>query len=133
MEYFDNHLFRTVAKAFAVGESMAFQITTEFCSEILRLTPRYIYFPRSRRETAETIEQFRFSGQCRILQVTGALDGTHISIPAPLQLMEKQIISVKKNVTPLVTPFLHKGLLEQILYFSTSQLGFQEAATMPVI
>ena len=43
--------------------------------------------------------------------------------------MEKQIILVENNVTL----FLHKDLLEQILFFSTSQLGFQEAATMPVI
>ena len=35
-------------------------------------------------------------------------------------LMEKQIILVKNNVTL----FLHKDLLEQILFFSTSQLGF---------
>ena len=43
--------------------------------------------------------------------------------------MEKQIILVRKNVRQ----FLHKDFLEQILLFSTSQLGFQEAATMPVI
>ena len=43
--------------------------------------------------------------------------------------MEVQIILVGNDVTL----FLHKDFLEQILYFLTSQLGFQEAATMPVI
>ena len=51
--------FRTVAKTFAVGKSTATQITTEFCSKMLRLAPRYIHFPRSRRETAEAFEQFK--------------------------------------------------------------------------
>ena len=77
------NLFRTVAKTFAAGKPTAVQITREFCSEMLRLAPRYIHFPRSRRETAEAIEQFEVFCQCRILQVLGALDGTHIPIVAP--------------------------------------------------
>ena len=72
--------FHTVAKTFAVGKSTATQIAREFCSKMLRLTPRYIHFPRSRRETAEAIEQFKVFCQCRIPQVIGALDGTHIPI-----------------------------------------------------
>ena len=43
--------------------------------------------------------------------------------------MEKQIILVKNNVTL----FLNKDLLKQILFFLMLQLGFQEAAMMPVI
>ena len=43
--------------------------------------------------------------------------------------MEKHIILVENSVTL----FTDKDLLEQILFFSTSQLGFQKAATMPVI
>ena len=57
METFDRQLFRTVAKTFAVSKSTAAQSTTEFCSEMLPLAPRYSHFPRSRRETAEAIEQ----------------------------------------------------------------------------
>ena len=75
--------FRTVAKTFAVGKSTAVLITREFCSEMLRLVPRYIHFPRNRRETAEAIEQVKVFCQCRIPQVIGALDGTHIPIVAP--------------------------------------------------
>ena len=41
--------FRTAAKTFAVGKSTAVQITREFCSEMLRLPPRYIHFPRTTR------------------------------------------------------------------------------------
>ena len=51
--------FRTVTKTFGVGKSMAVQITRQSCSEMLRLARCYIHFPRSRRETAEAIEQFK--------------------------------------------------------------------------
>ena len=50
--------------------------------------------------------------------------------------MQMQIILVGKQIILVgndVTLFLHKDFLEQTLYFLTSQLGFQEAATMPVI
>ena len=50
---------------------------------MLRLAPRCIHFPRRRTETAEAIEQFKVFCQCRIPQVLGALDGTHIPIVAP--------------------------------------------------
>ena len=70
--------FRTVTKTFGVGKSMAVQITRQSCSEMLRLARCYIHFPRSRRETAEAIEQFKVFCQCRIPQIIGALDGTHI-------------------------------------------------------
>ena len=43
--------------------------------------------------------------------------------------MEKQITLVENNVTL----FLKMDLLEKILFFLTSQLGFQAAATIPVI
>ena len=76
------NLFRTVAKTFAAGKPTAVQITREFCSEMLRLAPRYIHFPRSRRETAEAIKQFKVFCQCRIPKVPGALDDTHILIVA---------------------------------------------------
>ena len=74
--------FRIVAKTFAVGESTAVQITKEFCFKLLRLAPRYIHLPRSRRETVETIEQFKAFCQCRIPQEIGALHGVHIPIVA---------------------------------------------------
>ena len=43
--------------------------------------------------------------------------------------MEKQVIQFNNNDTL----FLHKDLLEQILFFAMLQLSFKEAATMPVI
>ena len=46
-----------------------------------------------------------------------------------LTLMEKQITLVENKITR----FLHKDLLEKSLFFSRSQLGFREAATIPVI
>ena len=46
------NLFRNIAKTFVVGKSTGFQIPREFCSEMLRLAPRYIH-----RETAEEAEE----------------------------------------------------------------------------
>ena len=86
---------------------------------MLRLARRYIHFPRSRRETAEAIEQFKVFCQCRIPQVLGNLDGTHIPIEH-LTLMEKQIILVENNVTL----FTDKDLLEQIFFFLNLATGF---------
>ena len=48
--------FHAVAKTFAVGKSTAVQITREFCLEMLRLAPRHVHFPRSRRKTVEAID-----------------------------------------------------------------------------
>ena len=53
---------------------MVVQFTREFCSEMLRLTPRYIHFPRSRRETAAAIEQLKVFCQCRTPNVDGKAD-----------------------------------------------------------
>ena len=38
---------------------MAVQITKAFCSEMQRLALWYIHFPKSGKETAESIEQFK--------------------------------------------------------------------------
>ena len=120
--------FRTVAKTFAVGKSTAVQITRAFCSEMLRLAPGCIHFPRSRRETAEAIEQFKVFCQCRTPQVTGTFDGIHIPIVAPNVDKKADYFSRKQRYT-----ISTQGLVKANLVFSTSQLGFQEAATMPII
>ena len=75
--------FRSIAKTFAIGKSTALKITKEFCLEMKRKAPHYIKFPKTRLETSECIEKFRISTNCKIPQVVGAVDGTHVRISAP--------------------------------------------------
>ena len=103
--------FRAVAKTFAVAKSTAVQITREFCSEMLRLAPRYIHFPRSRRETTEAIEQFKAFCQGRIPQVLGALDGTHIPIVAPNVDGKADYFSRKQRYTISTQGFVGANLV----------------------
>ena len=76
--------FRTVSKTFAVGKSTSVIITREFCREITRISSQFIKFPKSRKETAKEIENFKVDYSCKIPQVVGAIDGTHIAIQAPM-------------------------------------------------
>ena len=110
--------FCTVTKTFAVGKSTTAQITREFCSEMLHLAPRYIHFPRSRRETAEAIKQFKVFCQCRIPQVPGALDGAHIPIVAPNIDGKADYFSQKQRYT------ISKGLVGANLVFLDVATGF---------
>ena len=108
-----------VAKTFAVGKPTAVQITREFCSEMLRLAPRYIHFPRSRRETAEAIKQFKVFCQCRIPQVPGALDDTHILIVAHNNDGKADYFSQKQRYT-----ISTQGLVGANLVFLDVAAGF---------
>ena len=75
--------FRTVSKTFAIGKSSAVSIKREFCSEIFRLSADFIKFPISQLDTAKAIETFKQECDCKIPQVLGAIDGTHIFIQTP--------------------------------------------------
>ena len=72
--------FRSIAKTFAIGKSTTVKITKEFCLEMKRKASHYIKFPKTRLETSECIEKFRISTNCKIPQVVGAVDGTHVRI-----------------------------------------------------
>ena len=100
---------------------MVVQFTREFCSEILRLTPRYIHFPRSRRETAAAIEQLKVFCQCRIPQVIGALYGTHIPIVAPNVDGKADYFSRKQRYTTSTQGFVGANLV--FLDVATGFLG----------
>ena len=108
METFNRQLFST-----------AVQITREFYSEMLRLAPRCIHFPRRRTETAEAIEQFKVFCQCRIPQVLGALDGTHIPIVAPNVEGKADYFSRKQRYT-----ISTQGLVGANLAFLDVATGF---------
>ena len=86
---------------------------------MLRLAPRCIHFPRRRRETAEAIEQFKVFCQCRIPQVLGALDGTHIPIVAPNVEGKADYFSRKQRYT-----ISTQGLVGANLVFLDVATGF---------
>ena len=89
-----------------------------------RKAPHYIKFPKTRLETSECIEKFRISTNCKIPQVVGtvngthvrqvvrAVDGTHVRTALPKQ-MENQIILVASSAILL----LHKLLTVLTSYF----------------
>ena len=73
--------YRSTAAVFGVGKSTAVQITNTFCNSIVKVAGNLIKFPKTERETAIAIE--KFSEVCKIPQVIGAIDATHVSIFAP--------------------------------------------------
>ena len=66
---------------FGLGKSSAVQITAAFCSCIAQRAGRYIKFPSNEREAIIAIE--KFSESCKLTQVIGAIDATHVEIVAP--------------------------------------------------
>ena len=120
--------FRTVAKTFGVGESTAVQITREFCSEKLHLALPFIHSPRSKRKTAEAIEQFKAFCHCRIFQVIGAIEVRHIRIVSPTvdgksdYFIRKQRYTIYKRVFGANLVFLDVAAVK-LIYFTvhTSQ------------
>ena len=116
--------FRSIAKTFAIGKSTTVKITKEFCLEMKRKASPCIKFPKTRLETSECIEKFRISTNCKIPQVVGtvngthvrqvvrAVDGTHVRTALPKQ-MENQIILVASSAILL----LHKLLTVLTSYF----------------
>ena len=73
--------YRSTAAVFGVGKSTAVQITNKFCKSIVKVADNFIKFPKTERETAIAIE--KFAEVCKIPQVIGAIDATHVPIVAP--------------------------------------------------
>lgn len=76
--------YREIAAHFDVGKSTCVKITNEFCRALNRLANRFIKFPSTMRETSKAIAGFQQYTTCQLPQVVGALDGTHITITAPV-------------------------------------------------
>ena len=89
--------YRTIAKTFAVGKSTSVKITKEFCQTVSLYAPRYINFPKTRRETTEAIIRFREDYNCIIPQALGAIDATHIPIIAPAGESKPDYFSRKQH------------------------------------
>ena len=56
-------------------------------------------FPHSGRETADEIQKFNIFTECAILQVVGAIDGTHIEIMPPEGDNKVDYYSMKQKYT----------------------------------
>ena len=91
--------FRTVSKTLAVGKSTAVTITREFCAEMKRQSASLIKFPKTRMEVAEAIENFKVDVNCKLPQVVGAIDGTHVPILAPTNDRKYDYFSRKQHYT----------------------------------
>ena len=75
--------FRSIAKIFAVGKSTVVIICKEFCRELKRRWSKYISFPVTCCENAETILKSKAEVNCKIRQAVCAIDATHIPILTP--------------------------------------------------
>ena len=73
--------FRSTAAVFGVGKSSAVYITKQFCKCIAKRACNVKKFPGNERETSIALE--KLSEICRIPQVIGAIDATHVEIVAP--------------------------------------------------
>ena len=73
--------FRDIATNFDVGKSSCVTITKEFCRALNRPSRKFIKLPVNCRDTTRAIALFQ--DECKIPQVVGAIDGTHIEVLAP--------------------------------------------------
>ena len=75
--------FHTISKVFGIGKSTVIKLVNELISELVRMSPKFIKFPKTTLESGAKIRSFRDFTGCKIPQVLGAIDGTHIEILAP--------------------------------------------------
>ena len=75
--------FRTISKVFGIGKSAVIKLVNELISELVRMSPEFIKFPKTTLETGAKIRSFRDFTGCKIPQVLGAINGGHIEMLAP--------------------------------------------------
>ena len=93
------NLFRTVSKVFGIGKSIVIKLVNELISELVRMSPEFIKFPKTTLETGAKIRSFCNITGCKISQVLGAIDGTHIEILAPSSDNKVDYFSRKQKFT----------------------------------
>lgn len=76
--------YRVVAKVFGVGITSVYHILIEFCVVLTILAPYFIKLPSSTDECAEIITKFRRYTDCKLPQIVGCIDCTHIRITKPI-------------------------------------------------
>ena len=75
--------YRTVSFTFGIGKSTAVEITNSVIHILNELYEDWITFPASVQETGEAIQRFSDNNLFNILQILGAIDGSHIPIKSP--------------------------------------------------
>ena len=75
--------FYTISKVFGIGKSTVIKLVKELISELVWMSPKFIKFPKTTSETGAKIRSFCDFTCCKIQQVLGAINGTHIKILAP--------------------------------------------------
>ena len=89
--------FRTISNAFDIGKSTVIKLVNELISELVWMSPEFIKFPKTTLETGAEIRSFcNFTG-CKIPQVLGATDRTHIEILAPSSDSKEDCFSRKQK------------------------------------
>lgn len=73
----------TIGPALNVGKSTVVEAVQDVVNALFDLRNVYIKFPRTAAETASTIDTFRDNTKSELVNVAGAIDGTHITIVAP--------------------------------------------------
>lgn len=81
-------MFRSISDRFNVGRSTALHITRRVVNVLIELTPAIIKWP-----TNEECEQIwvGFKAASGFPKVIGAIDGTHVNIPAPKKNPEAKV------------------------------------------
>ena len=91
--------YRAVGKTFGIGKSTAVSITHDFYKELSRISRRFIRFSKSRSETRSGIRDFKEVINCKIPQVLGVIDCTHIKLLPPANEDKKDYFSRKQCLT----------------------------------
>ena len=79
----DGNSYLTIGANFGVGKSTVIEAVQDVTEALFDLRNEYIKFPVTEAETIASIETF--SELSDLPNVTGAIDGTHIEIKAPLE------------------------------------------------
>ena len=73
----------SIGPAMNVGKSTVVEAVQDVVNALFDLRNIYIKFPRTAAETALSIQTFRDNTHSELVNVAGAIDGTHIQIIAP--------------------------------------------------
>ena len=73
----------SIGPTFNVGKSTVIEAVQDIVNALFYASDRFIKFPTTPAETVASIETFRDHTHSELVNVAGAIDGTHIKIIAP--------------------------------------------------
>ena len=73
----------SIGPTFNVGKSTVIEAVQDVVNALFDASDQFIKFPTTPAETAASIETFRENTRSELVNVAGAIDGTHIKIIAP--------------------------------------------------